>query len=505
MPFLLMLLLTLACLPDTWPAPGDWIGSPWLSVALTGGALLVEVALAWLLARRTLRLLAQNNPEREALAQGYSRKRAWHLLGLLGIYGVALYVLGWGWAVQSLWRSAAGVMLPAVDVVLLAPFLLALVLSWNFFYDVDRAFHDAVQHDPLHQFLESDVKKEEVAFWTRGGYLGFLLRQNIALVFIPVLLLMVEKETRRWLPGSSDGWLASFKALLGVFLAAAVFIGMPWILRQILGLRSLPAGPLRDRLEATARRLNFRCTDLLLWPTRGGITNAMVVGIVPFLRYVLFSDRLLDELSPDEIEAVFGHEVGHVKHRHMLYYLGFLLASMVVIGLALAPWIEELDEFFPLHERPDLAVVPMVFSLGAYIFLVFGFLSRRCERQADLYGCRAVSCTDPACTAHTSETSLAPGGRCLCPTGIGICIQALEKVAVLSGISRDRPGFLQSWQHSSIARRVEFLERVRRDPSEEPRFQRRVATVKWGLFFVLGLLYWLLAGDWPLWFGRPFV
>ena len=133
----------------------------------------------------------------------------------------------------------------------------------------------------------------------------------------------------------------------------------------------------------------------------------------------------------------------------MLYYLSFLLLSLTVLGLGMKDFLpEELS-----IERQDLAVIPLVGALGAYIFLVFGFLSRRCERQADIYGCRAVSCGQTDCLGHTAETELVPRGRGLCPTGIRTFIDALEKVAFLNGISRDRPGWLQSWQHSTIARR----------------------------------------------------
>jgi STE24 endopeptidase len=71
-----------------------------------------------------------------------------------------------------------------------------------------------------------------------------------------------------------------------------------------------------------------------------------------------------------------------------------------------------------------------------------------------------------------------------------VFISALEKVAWLNGISRDRPGWLSSWQHSTIARRVEFLEKMEADPELAARFQRRVGLVKWGLIVALtvGLL-----------------
>ena len=86
-----------------------------------------------------------------------------------------------------------------------------------------------------------------------------------------------------------------------------------------------------------------------------------------------------------------------------------------------------------------------------------------------------------------SETSSAKarGGvyprRDPCPTGIRTFVNALEKVAISNGISRDRPGWLHAWLHGSIAQRVEFLEGVLTDRAVARDFQRRVGLLKWGL------------------------
>jgi Zn-dependent protease with chaperone function len=442
---------------------------------------LVEVGFAYVLSRRAQQLLHEGGTPREQVVRGYARGRLYHLLGLFFTYGLALYAFGYGWAVQSLWVWHARP-LPGPELLLLAPFCVALLLSWACFYDAERALgggHDGHEADPARRF------------WTRGAYVGFHFRQNLALVFLPVLLLLAEKELRRQFPALNQQWQVQ-ASVVGVGLALVVFMTMPWVLRVVLGLHPLPEGPLRDRLTAAARRLHFRCSDILLWNTRGGVANAMVVGVFPFLRYVLLSDRLVEDLTPDEVEAVFGHEVGHVKHHHMVYYLVFLLASIAVLGSALLPYQNELDQLFNLRERRDLAVLPVVAALGAYIFLVFGFLSRRCERQADIFGCRAVSCQQPGCDGHGEGHLLPEGGRGLCPTGIHTFIQALEKVALLNGISRDRPGFLQSWQHSTIARRVGFLQTLLTDPRAERCFQRRVFLVKCGLLAVLAAALFLV-------------
>lgn len=463
MPLLLLLFLTLACLPDEWQTPWGPFAIPGRSVAFTWSGVLLIAVQAWALSFQVRRHLEAFPDNREMIARRYGRARFYHTLTQMAVFALTLYLFGWGWAVQSV-LGQGNAQLPAAELLTVAPFFAGLLLSWVAFYDAERALH-------------ADPESEE-PYWTRRAYVVFHLRQNVALVFIPILLLVLMKSLRRLLPESADDSLV-LGTLAGPVLAVVVYVSMPWILRLALGLRPLPEGPLRDRLMATARRLNFRSTNILLWNTNNGVANAMVAGIVPWIRYVFLTDRLISELTPDELEAVFGHEVGHVKHHHMLYYLGFLKVSLLFLGAAwytLAGYVPYLRGF-----DSALEYVPLVTMLGAYIFLVFGFLSRRCERQADVYGCRAVSCPGTACEGHPEGQVLAERGTGLCPTGIRTFIAALEKVATLNGISRDRPGLLQSWMHSTIARRVEFLQRILVDPSLERKFQKRVALVKWGL------------------------
>jgi Zn-dependent protease with chaperone function len=501
MPLLLLLLLTVVCMPFRWPEPPNCVGAlgSWVlescglnafdqlselvgSTLLTWLGVALEVALAAAQAQWVRWQVARDPGQREFLQHRYTSWRFYHLLSLFAVYGLALYVLGWGWVAQGAPVLDATEILPGSALLVLAPFLTALVLSWACFYDADRALHVAAP-DSL----------ARPPYWSRSAYLTFRVRQNLALVFIPVLLLVIVNDLPRLLPEAQGEVVAGLVTLLA---ALAVFVCIPWIVRLVLGLKPLPPGPLRNRLLAASRRLKVRCSDILLWNTRGGVANAMVVGILPLIRYVVLTDRLVAEMTPDEVEAVFGHEAGHVRHRHMLYYLGFLMVSLAV--LAMISELAGVKDWWEHSSRQYLIAVPLAASLGSYIFVVFGFLSRRCERQADIFGCRAVSCARTDCTSHESAAVLHPAGGGLCPTGIRIFIGALEKVASLNGISRDRPGWLQSWQHSTIARRVEFLQRILADPRLEPRFQRTVLLVKLGMFFSLGALLLLLwrNGDW---------
>lgn len=479
MPFLLLLVLALACVLQTWPAPPEgW--SALEAAASSWAAIGGMIFLARVIAQRTCRALRRDPGRRDRILRRYGSLRVYHLFGLIAVYAAALFGLGWGWSVQQ-FCTVGPAMLPGAELLLLAPFAAGLIFSWACFHDAERAIH------------ETAVSFFAPPFWGRWTYVGFHARQNLALLAAPLTLVILGMGLTRQFPElyETDWFPAAAFAML-----MAVFICLPWILRLALGLRPLPQGPLRDRLLATARRLNFRFSDILWWNTHGGVANAMVVGVLRRPRYVVLSDRLIAGLSEDELEAVFGHEVGHVKHYHMAYYLSFLFISVGVLGLA-GKWLARAAMAYfqlSLNFDQDYAALPFFPLLLVYFFLVFGFLSRRCERQADIFGCRTVSCGEPGCPGHGPESRLQPGGRGLCPTGIRIFIQALENVAHLNGISRSKPGWLQSWQHSTIARRVEFLQHMLGDPSLEPRFQRRVGQVKWamllGLTALLALLMW---------------
>lgn len=507
MPIFLLLLLTVVCLLERFPEPkavGGWKPDLAACAALTWGATGVAIAAAWLLSRWLRRGLRRRPELRDDLVYRYGTLRFYHLVLLVGLYAGSLYFFGWGWAVgemcERVWPSASPVgwsapddplfpvsgladaagiarpatavrpaLVPGAELLLLAPFLAGLLLSWACFYDADRALHDCE------------------SFWSRAAYVWHRTRQNLAFLFAPLALMIAEKALQHSAVGAASEEAAFVAA---VALVPAVFVAFPWVLRLVLGLKPLPEGPLRERLMAASRRLKFRCSDILTWNTRGGVANAVVAGVLPAPRYVLFTDRLLSELSPDEVEAVFGHEVGHIKHHHITYYVGFMLASMCAVACLwklATDYVPAVRSLLPPTE--DWTKVPFVGVVGAYIFLVFGFLSRRCERQADVFGCRAVSCRRPACEGHGEDASLEPGGRALCATGIRTFIGALEKVDRINhGPTRHRPGLLSSWQHSTVAHRVAFLERLLAEPALERRFQRRVGQVKWGLALALGVL-----------------
>lgn len=495
MPLLLLLVFMLASLPIQWPAPivGGTLGGGTCAGIVVAGLLV----LAWLFRNDTVRKLQQHPEEYEPINKLYAMRRLLYFFANLAGFAFLMVVCGWGWTVrQTLTRD--DVLLPGAEFVILLPYLTSLMGSWFFFYDAERALHD-----------HHAERQRTGPFWTRGGYVTFLLRHHLLMVFLPMVLVVTQMGVARAFPE----WMNS---LWGGISALAVMVGLvlflPSLIPLILGLHPMPESPLRTRLEQAAKRLGVRYHNLYIWNTRSNLATALVAGLIPRFRNIVFTDLLLTTLTDDEIEAVLGHEAGHVRHGHLWYYTAFLLVSFTAIGalyrlVELSEWASGISN--------DVLLVCSVVCTGLYLFMVFGFLSRRCERQADLFGCRAVSCGDPHCSQHTLETTLVPRGKALCPTGIRTFMSALERVEQINGLVRGtaetpRRGVVQrlsgllrlvgvvmaTWQHSTIAKRVAYLETIIVDSSKERRFQRQLLLLRWGL------LFGLLAGTMLLGFAQ---
>jgi Zn-dependent protease with chaperone function len=493
MPLLILASLVIACLPLAWPeSPANGVTG---SAVLSASVVVVLLMIARLFALLTVYRITRDPDGREAIARGHALRRFLFVFLNLGAFWFILLRCGWGWAARE-WLTVSRTVridgdvveqltpLPGAELLVLLPYVLVMVGSWFAFYDAELALHRA-----------APVRPGRREFWSRWGYVSFLLRQQALLVFLPVGLVVLQLGLIREFPWLLTSPVAKLGGFFGLFV---LILLVPSVLPLLLGLKPMEPGPLRSRLEAAARRLGVRYRQLYVWDTRGNLATAMVTGLVPRLRQIVFTDLLLATLTEDEIEAVFGHEVGHVRHGHLLYYAAFLLLSFLTLG-ATYQAVERTAGIAWFHG--DVVLVLSVVATFSYLFLVFGFVSRRCERQADVFGCKAVSCPDPACAGHTAETPLVPGGRALCPTGVGTFVKALERVEVINGANRgtgdDRRGpfhraagllrfvgvWLSTWQHGTIAKRVDFLKTL--DAARESRFQRQVTWMRWGLLLLL--------------------
>ena len=244
----------------------------------------------------------------------------------------------------------------------------------------------------------------------------------------------VSDTIKEWLPGLGGGmplvalivwvirWAGDyFVAYTAVLMLAVILFGSliyPTLIQPLFNkLTPLPDGVLRDRVLALARTLRFPLKHLYVidGSRRSSHSNAYFYGIVPggskhigsWLRArkltTVIYDTLISESTPDEIEAVLAHELGHWSYSHPTKLLIVSLTHLVLqltlfsffihnaslyrafgFGSALLPVVIGL-ELFQLVLNPADALTKFAFNAAM----------RRMEFAADRYVVAHVS-TDTA-------------------------------------------------------------------------------------------------------------
>lgn len=426
---------------------GPEAASLWFVGALVALGTLSQGASFWI-ANQARRL----SPFDRRVRRLYVRSTRVAVALVLGVYAWLLLGVGWIGAARTVIGPGAPTFLE--ELVVLAPFLALQAVVWWGFLRAERML--------------------ELPGADRGGWHLLVLeaRRQWGLVLPVLLVLLLMQDLMGWLrpEWSSDVFVQTvFMGTMGLL----VLLMAPLLVRLAWPTRPLPPCALRTRLESVAQRHGFRYRDVLVWDTGGTMLNAVVTGVVPWGRFVLLTDALLDWLDDARIEAIFGHEMGHIAHRHLSFLGFFFMASLGVaaLGTELLPasWPPALPGGV-LGDALGSALVLLV--IGTYFLVVFGFLSRQFELQADIHGCKVAS------------GSLAEAPRA---EGVATFVSALLETADFNGINPAH----RSWRHGSIDERVAFLRRLADDPTAERRFQRDLG--RWRLGVVLALLVGLSA------------
>ena len=171
---------------------------------------------------------------------------------------------------------------------------------------------------------------------TLAQRLAFNIRQYILTLMVPIGVLLgaydlyelLPESALRYLEGAVGGGAAAFRGGTRRLHARAHHRG------EALEDAEPSEGAVRERLASLCARAGVRFRDIRVWETPGHhIVNAAVMGIAGFVRYIIVSRTLLEVMAPDEIEAVFAHELGHARRRHMIYYLLFAADFVLLLNL----------------------------------------------------------------------------------------------------------------------------------------------------------------------------
>ncbi len=208
-------------------------------------------------------------------------------------------------------------------------------------------------------------------------------------VLIEGLYALLRHTPRQWPIWATVGWVGVSVVLIRIFPTAL----LPLFYRT----RPITDEPLVLRLTELCRRVGLPVLGVFRFDL-GAETrkaNAALAGVGK-TRRVLLSDTLLAAFTPDEIEGVLAHELGHHRHRHIGT---LLLLSALGTGVAFAltdlmarHWVAALR----LTGLADIAGFPTLMLwlslLGLLGLPIQNGFSRWCEWQADRFALRTAGC-----------------------------------------------------------------------------------------------------------------
>ena len=235
---------------------------------------------------------------------------------------------------------------------------------------------------------------------TPSLYAVDLLRESLLAVAIglPVLAAVL------WLMGAMGErwWLWVWLFWLG-FNLLALFIWPTFIAPLFNKFVPLADMALKARVEGLLERCGFRAKGLFVMDgsRRSAHGNAYFTGFGAAKRIVFF-DTLLEKLSPEEVEAVLAHELGHFHHRHVWKRLA-VIAALSLALLWLLGWLMGQSWFFAGlgMQTGGTAVALALFALALPAFAfplgpLMSHWSRVHEFEADAYAARQTRAADLA-------------------------------------------------------------------------------------------------------------
>jgi STE24 endopeptidase len=202
-----------------------------------------------------------------------------------------------------------------------------------------------------------------------------------------------------WLMASAGVWWWLWAWGVWVGFQLLMLLIYPTVIAPIFNkFEPLTDTSLADRVKALMVRCGFAAKGLFVMDgsRRSAHSNAYFTGLGAAKR-VVFYDTLLKRLTPDEVEAVLAHELGHFKLKHVPKRMISMFALSLAF-LALLGWISQQQWFYvglgvsPNLGAPNdaLALILLMMALPPFGFLVTPLaaaLSRKHEFEADAYAC----------------------------------------------------------------------------------------------------------------------
>jgi len=364
-------------------------------------------------------------PPDSAEARRYNRIRRWLGIGEFAL-SLALLVLlvitGWtGWLRDLAYQGAFQSYTFAVFLYTVMLVVIGKVLGLGMDYYSFRLEH------------RYQLSNQKFRGWIWDEVKGLLVSAVLAAALVELLYFIIRQFSQQW-------WLLAWAGFLGVVVLLAQLA--PVVLFPIFyKFEPLQDEDLKLRLVRLGERAGTRVRGVYKWrlSEKSKKANAALTGLGNTRRIIL-ADTLLDNYSPDEVEAVLAHELGNHVHKHIVKSIG-VQAGVTLIGFAAANWalhyaVERRYIFVSLSDFANLPLLVLIFAVLSFLLMpALNAFSRFNERQADRY-------------AFENIASVAP------------FISSMNKLAEQNLAERTPSRWVEWWFHShpAVARRVAAAE-----------------------------------------------
>lgn len=203
------------------------------------------------------------------------------------------------------------------------------------------------------------------------------------------------------------------------FILAVVLIAFTFIMQVVYPkfiaplfnkFSPLEDGEAKDKIMAILEKVGFKNGGLFVMDAskRSGHSNAYFSGFGKTKRIVLY-DTLLKSLTPDELAAVLGHELGHFKLHHITKRLFIMIPMEFLVTFLLykIAHIPELYYAFGFLDDITTETIANVQFIGIFLAsMLWGAISeiitplsnifsRKQEYQADAFGADVCGSPEP--------------------------------------------------------------------------------------------------------------
>lgn len=239
-----------------------------------------------------------------------------------------------------------------------------------------------------HQY---DLSNQTFGAWLSEALTGLAISVVVGSLLLMALYVAIRRTGRRW-------WVwGTAVAVLFIFVSA--FLG-PIVISPLFNKYTpLPPSPVRTRLLSLARANGVPATNVYLVDAsrQSKRVSANVSGLGSTIRISL-NDNLLNRCSPEEIQGVMGHELGHYVLNHV-YKNVLEIGLVLLLGFAFVDWAfrrltARYGPGWGITGLADVAGLPLLVVLfSVFSFLatpVFNTIVRTAEMEADQFGLNAA-------------------------------------------------------------------------------------------------------------------